>query len=175
MLPFVFVLAQSPRASAQQPHFSYSPNFCSIWNTFPSANLPSGDSVLGAITAINANDMWAVGNSFDGTNRHTLIEHWNGASWSIVASPDSGTQPNNFLTAVDTSGGSVWAVGFSASANPFDPQSKTLGKKLNGGSWNLMASPNPTMPGGGESANELFGVGVAGPSDVWVVGKTNDF
>ncbi len=65
--------------------------------------------------------------------------------------------------------------GFSASANPFDPQSKTLVEKLNGGSWSLVASPNPTMPGGGESANELFGVGVAGPSDVWVVGKTNDF
>src|SRR4030095_6398891 len=53
--------------------------------------------------------------------------------------------------------------------------SKTLVEKLNGGSWNLMASPNPTMPGGGESANELFGGGGPGPSDVWVVGKTNDF
>ena len=38
-----------------------------------------------------------------------------------------------------------------------------------------MDSPNPTMPGGGESANELYGVGVAGTNDVWVVGKTNDF
>ncbi|HEY4228680.1 MAG TPA: hypothetical protein VGO79_00840 [Thermoanaerobaculia bacterium] len=174
-LAVVAVLALSSNASAQQPHFSYSPNFCQIWNTFPSANRPSGDSVLGAITAVSANDLWSVGSSFDGTSRHTLAEHRTGGSWSIVTTPD-GAQPNSFLTAVDSKGaGNVWAVGFSASANPFDPQSTTLVEAWSGTSWSVVDSPNPTMPGGGDSTDELYGVGVAGPGDVWVVGKTANF
>ncbi len=119
--------------------------------------------------------MWSVGSSFDGTDRHTLAERWTGGSWNIVATPD-GPQPNSFLTAVDSKGaGNVWAVGFSASANPFDPQSTTLVETWSGTSWSVVDSPNPTMPGGGESTDELFGVAVAGPGDVWAVGKTADF
>ncbi|HEY1253071.1 MAG TPA: hypothetical protein VGH97_17960 [Thermoanaerobaculia bacterium] len=164
-----------PAIAAAQPHLGYSPHFCQIWNTFPSANLQSGDSVLGAVTAISASNQWAVGNSFDGTHRHTLAEHGNGGGWAIVATPD-GSQPNSFLLAVDAKGaGNVWAVGFSASENPFDPQSTTLVESWSGTSWGIVDSPNPTMPGGGESTNELYGVGVAGPNDVWVVGKTADF
>ena len=175
VLCLVFLLGFPALAAAQPPHFGYSPHFCSIWNTFPSANLASGDSTLGAITAISASDMWSVGSSFDGTDRHTFAERWTGGSWNIVATPD-GPQPNSFLTAVDSKGtGSVWAVGFSASANPFDPQSTTLVETWNGTSWSVVNSPNPTMPGGGESTDELFGVGVAGPGDVWAVGKTADF
>jgi len=169
------VLALSSNASAQQPHFGYSPHFCQIWNTFPSANRPSGDSVLSAITAVSSGDLWSVGSSFDGTSRHTLAEHWTGGSWNIVTTPD-GAQPNNLLTAVDSKGaGNVWAVGFSASANPFDPQSTTLVETWSGTSWSVVDSPNPTMPGGGDSTDELYGVGVAGPGDVWAVGKTANF
>lgn len=168
-------LAMTFPASAQQPHFGYSPNFCRIWNTFPSANRPSGDNGLGAITAVSAADLWSVGSSSDGTSRHTLAEHWTGGSWNIVATPD-GAQPNSFLTAVDSQGGgNVWAVGFSASANPFDPQSTTLVETWSGTSWSVVDSPNPTMPGGGDSTDELYGVGVAGPGDVWAVGKTANF
>jgi hypothetical protein len=171
----VLLLSGSSSFVAAQSHFGYSPHVCKIWNTFPSANLASGDSTLGAITAVSAGDLWAVGSSFDGSDRHTLAEHWTGGSWNIVTTPD-GSQPWSFLTAVDSKGaGNVWAVGFSASDNPFDPQSTTLVETWSGSSWTVVGSPNPTMPGGGESTNELYGVGVAGPGDVWAVGKTADF
>jgi hypothetical protein len=161
-------------AAAQAPHYGYSPHFCQTWSHPASENVENNDTVLGAVTAVSASNLWAVGNSFDGTARHTLAENWNGAAWTIVPTPD-GSQPNSLLTAVDSRGPNVWAVGFSASANPFDPQSTTLVEKWNGTGWELVPSPNPTMPGGGESTDELYGVGVAGSSDVWVVGKTADF
>jgi hypothetical protein len=43
---------------------------------------------------------------------NTLIEQWNGASWSVVASPNVGSQ-DNFLhgVAAITSSSNVWAVG----------------------------------------------------------------
>ncbi|MEP6993178.1 MAG: hypothetical protein ABI968_01560 [Acidobacteriota bacterium] len=168
------VLALTPAVGTAQPTFGYSPRFCQIWNVAPSANLPSGDSSLGAIAAVTPNDMWAVGSSLDGS-RHTLTEHWNGTAWSIVASPD-GPQPTNFLMAVDAlSTGDVWAVGFSASANPFDPQSKTVVEHWNGAGWGVVPSPNPPLPRGFESSNELFGVAAASPNDVWAVGHTYDF
>ena len=178
-LPSILLLLciLAPAAAWAQPRFQYRPRGCNpFWNAVPSANLPSGDSSLGSLAAISATDIWAVGSSVDGQGgRHTLTQHWDGLDWTIVASPD-GVQPTNFLTAVGALGtGEVWAVGFSASSNPFDPQSKTLTEKWNGASWDVVDSPNPPMPGGGESANELYGVGVAGTDDVWVVGKTNDF
>jgi hypothetical protein len=174
-LPAALVAFALPLAAAAQfPHYGYSPHFCQTWELSGEENVIDDDTVVGAITALSGSDMWTVGNSFDGTSRHTLAEHWNGGSWNIVPTPD-GAQPNSVLTAVDSRGVSVWAVGFSSSANPFDPQSTTLVEKWNGTSWEIVDSPNPTMPGGGESTNELFGVGVAGPGDVWVVGKTADF
>ena len=59
--------------------------------------------------------MWAVGYTIttDGTNQpdRTLIEHWNGSTWSVVASPNVGGN-DNLLNGV-AAAGDVWAVGSS--------------------------------------------------------------
>jgi hypothetical protein len=70
---------------------------------------------LNAVTAVAANDIWAVGEVQSLTGPYglsTLIEHWNGNSWSIVPSPTpTGTLPT--LTAVAHRGPSdVYAVGW---------------------------------------------------------------
>ena len=45
-----------------------------------------------------------------GTNRNSLILHWDGTQWAQVASPNPG--PDNFLYAVAASSPSnAWAVG----------------------------------------------------------------
>ena len=97
-------------AAAQAPHYGYSPHFCQTWSHPASENVENDDTVLGAVTAVSASNLWAVGNSFDGTARHTLAENWNGAVWTIVPTPD-GAQPNSLLTAVDSRGPNVWAGG----------------------------------------------------------------
>jgi len=85
------------------------------WNgsTFSVASTPtvSGRNVdIWGAAAVNANDVWAVGN-VESPDR-TFTMNWNGASWSIVASPNRGTRSNVLDAAVTIPGTTnVWAVG----------------------------------------------------------------
>ena len=40
--------------------------------------------------AIASDDVWAVGLHYKGGSARTLIEHWDGAAWSVVDSPNGG-------------------------------------------------------------------------------------
>ena len=44
-------------------------------------------AVLFGVAALSANDVWAVG---DQIPAGSLIEHWDGISWSVVTSPNNG-------------------------------------------------------------------------------------
>jgi hypothetical protein len=70
----------------------------------PSPQIPAG---LGAAAAISASDIWAVGGA-SGFPSMPIAEHFDGTSWSIVATP-SGVSSLNGLTAL--SDGTVVAVG----------------------------------------------------------------
>jgi hypothetical protein len=59
------------------------------WRVVPSPNVGMGANRLTAVTATSANDIWAAGSYEDAPNHtETLIEHWDGNSWSIVPSPN---------------------------------------------------------------------------------------
>lgn len=79
--------------------------------------MPGENTSLGAVAEVSPHDVWAVGYEQRGTTTRTLIEHWNGASWSVVPSPD--VQPNmdsNALSRVAAvAPNDVWAVGNSES------------------------------------------------------------
>src|SRR5262249_19043605 len=63
-------------------------------------------SELDGIAAISANNLYAVGSALG----ETLIEHWDGTSWSVISSPNPGQF--NFLFAVTAlSTGTAVAVG----------------------------------------------------------------
>src|SRR5438034_3887702 len=74
------------------------------WSIVPSPN-PTVYNELRAVTAAALNDVWAVGYHFVSSlnpqvlGQQTLIEHWDGTSWSIVPSPNVGTH-DNLLQAV---------------------------------------------------------------------------
>jgi hypothetical protein len=93
-----------------------------------------------------------------------LIEHWNGTSWSIVPSPNSGSGFNTLYSVAASSSSDVWAVG----AYDSGAGVRTLTLHWDGNSWNTVPSPNP--PGG---YNEFYGVATAGPNDAWAVGYYN--
>jgi hypothetical protein len=67
------------------------------WTVVPSPN-PSeradADNVLRGVAAVGPNDIWAVGmyqNEQTQIHQHrTLVEHWNGSSWSLIAAPSPG-------------------------------------------------------------------------------------
>ena len=146
----------------------------SSWQVVPSPSPSAYGNSLTAIAAVSASDAWAVGmqTTFYGTD--TLIEHWNGTNWSVVASPNPIAPDQrgygNFLTGVSAlSASDVWAVGSYYSGADF--QSKTLAIHWNGAQWNVIPTPNPGTPGGdtfGDS--KLLAVTALAPNNIWAVG-----
>jgi hypothetical protein len=83
------------------------------WSIVSSPNAGLNSSLNG-IAAISANDIVAVGTlttSSTGTTG-TLIEQWNGTSWTIISSPSPGGRDNTLSGVTDQSDGTVVAVGF---------------------------------------------------------------
>ncbi len=68
------------------------------WSVVASPNATPGNNELHAVASISANDVWAVGTSENTLgNDQTLILHWDGTVWSIVASPTTGMVEGNLL------------------------------------------------------------------------------
>jgi hypothetical protein len=81
------------------------------WSVVASPN-PSSSADLAGVAAVSANDVWAVGGYFDETAQvlRTLVEHWDGAAWEVVASPNVPPSDNR-LNAVAALPARQWAVG----------------------------------------------------------------
>lgn len=137
----------------------------SQWSVVPSPN-PWFDSYLNSIAVLSTKNAWAVG-EFD-TSAHgvaqTLIEHWNGSRWSIVPSPNVGSNPSYLQAVSARSATDIWAVGSYGAAFT----TNTLIEHWNGASWSIVPSPN-----GGPSANMLYGV-KSSTSGAWAVGSYSD-
>jgi hypothetical protein len=143
----------------------------SAWSIVPSRNATASNLLTG-VTAVAANNVWAVGYTIttDGTNEpdRTLVEHWNGSAWSIVASPSPAS--NDTLTGVAArSASDVWAVGTRQDHSGAIPINRTLTEHWNGSAWSVVASPNV-----GSNDNLLNAV-AAVPGDVWAVGSSEVF
>jgi hypothetical protein len=141
------------------------------WSVVPSPNVgTSSHNYLYSVAVTSSSDVWAVGFYYDtsrGGASSTLVMRWNGTNWNTVPSPNMGNS-NNFLNGVAVASPSdVWVVGY------YNDTSRgalsTLVMRWNGTSWNTVPSPNA-----GSNHNYLWGVAVASPSDVWVVGYYND-
>ncbi len=133
------------------------------WSVVSSPNTGTGHNYLNGIGVVSANDVWAVGGYYNGSTYHyqTLVEHWNGTSWSVVASPNAGTGDNRLLAVGVVSVNDVWAVGYYGGSSAY----KTLVEHWDGTSWSVVASPNPVT-----GDNRLDGVAVVSANDVWAVG-----
>jgi hypothetical protein len=127
-----------------------------------------------AVVALSPTDVWAVGKKQADVNHlirfTTAIEHWNGTSWSNVASPTTGLNTSlNGIAAI--SANDILAVGAGTSTTG---ASTTLVEQWNGTSWSIISSPNP-----GDFANGLSGVTALSDGNVAAVGfqesATNGF
>lgn len=143
----------------------------SNWTLLPTPQPGTGPNELNGADGVASDDVWAVG-AYAATSAgryKTLVEHWDGSRWHVVASPNAGTDAaKNTLTSVNAlSRTSAWAVGsYRIPASPgTDSVRKTLIERWDGTSWSVVSSPNPAPLG-----NSLLGVAAAGPNDVWAVG-----
>ena len=120
-------------------------------------------SFLSAVTCASASDCWAVGYYYNELNAQTLIEHWDGTSWSVVLSPNSSLTQDNLLSGVTcVSGSECWAIGFYHSGSAW----QTLIQRWNGTLWTIVTSPNTSA----SQDNFLYGITCASASDCWAVG-----
>ena len=90
---------------------------------------PRWDDTFVGVTVISPEDVWAVGR----TGLSTLTEHWDGAVWSVVPSPDANPNPqprrrdqNQLLAAAQVSSDDVWAVGYFYESDGFTQRTLIL-------------------------------------------------
>jgi hypothetical protein len=129
------------------------------WQRMGSRNRPGATDLYG-IAARAAGDVWAVGSSSDDgfQTTSTLIEHWNGASWRIVRSPNP-DQFQNELTHVSAGrDGSLFATGHTSTG--------TLLMRLLNGRWRTVATPAVA----GYGSTFLEGLAVRSAHNVWLAG-----
>ncbi|HUZ34995.1 MAG TPA: hypothetical protein VMV17_01545, partial [Streptosporangiaceae bacterium] len=119
----------------------------------------AGNSLLAVALTSRCNG-WAAGDYWNGAKNQTLIDHWNGTSWSVQTSPNAGSQGNELFAVAAVSASDAWAVGLYAST-----VEQTLILHWNGSSWQIQSSPNA-----GTSYNELFAVAAPSASSAWAVG-----
>ena len=134
----------------------------SKWGLVPSVN-PTGmyDSLF-SVTAVSANDVWAVGGShtFNNSNDNTLIEHWNGTQWNV----DSNTLIPGGLNAVAAvSANDVWAVGATDGTNY-----KPFAEHWDGTQWSVVSVPTKSGTTG-----VFTGLTIVSTSNIWAVGYLN--
>jgi hypothetical protein len=116
------------------------------WGRVNNPNPPTATTVyLRSVDGTAPNDVWAAGWYIDpSTGQKALVEHWDGATWSIPSIPEPFQAPKlNGLGVAPGSG--AWAVGSQLPSGSQDTQ--TLTEWWDGTSWSIVASANmPDRP-----------------------------
>ncbi len=136
------------------------------WRVVHSTNPGSAQNNLHAVAATSATDAWAVG-SF--SNKHldlqgakALIEHWNGSTWSVVASPTTPLGDSELDGVAAISPTDAWAVGDMFKEGAYIGQ--TLIEHWNGTAWAVVTSPSFA------NGAQLTAVAALSATDIWAVG-----
>ena len=133
------------------------------WRVVPSPNR-SKYNALGGVSCVSASACTAVGWHGPGapTGPSTLVESWNGATWSVVPSPNPVAGGGGILSGVScVSASACTAVGTADGG--------TLVESWNGATWSVVPSPNPA-PGGALYNNVLDEVSCVSSSACTAVG-----
>ena len=97
------------------------------------------DNTLSSVSCVGPSACTAVGSGNTVTARQTLIEQWNGASWSIVPSPNPSTSQSGELDAVSCVGASFCMA---AGDNSNGTNDVPLAEEWNGSVWSIVPTPD---------------------------------
>jgi hypothetical protein len=146
------------------------------WSVVSSPNAGFGFNALTGVAALSPNNVWAVGYFTEEVNStrpaKTLIEHWDGSSWKIVASPNVGPnsqyQSNQLYGITAVSANNIWAYGSYFAADGSGQQSNLV-LHWDGSSWKIVPSPSPVN--GSFRSDILFGGTLISPNNLLLVGN----
>jgi hypothetical protein len=140
------------------------------WTPVQSPSPGSVDNQLYGISAVDANDIWAVGYSTSSTGNanQTLIEHWTGTAtgWTPVQSPNPGSGINQLNDVEAITADNVWAVGYSSGTSSPAPQTLTEHWTGTATGWTPVQSDNQPS-----AVNQLWGIAAVAATDIYAVGS----
>ena len=134
----------------------------SIVNTPNEGSAPNNE--LNGLSCLTSSNCIAVGdyNLDNSTGSKTLVEQWNGSSWSITNSPNiSGNSGDQLNSVYCTSSSNCWAVGGGEGYG-----TPAVIEQWNGSSWSLETS-------GVASVGKFLGITCTSSSNCWAVGDAN--
>ena len=135
-----------------------------VWKIVTSPNKGSDANTLHGVSAVNANNVWAVGIIGPEPGEGMLIEHWNGTKW-VLSTPGPIDTPGALDDVDAISASNVVAVGHRAIT-----AAATLVERFDGQSWTAETSADP----GGAAGSELWGVSAPSAGAQWAVGDLTD-
>jgi hypothetical protein len=132
------------------------------WKIVSTPSLNDGiapQNFLTGVTSAGTNDVWASGYE-DNVNSQNFAKpymaHWDGNTWTLNLTPNSGGEGNRLRATMALSATDVWAVGQSQKN---DGTILTLTQRFDGTTWKVVPSPDPdsfnnsldslSSPGGG--------------------------
>jgi hypothetical protein len=144
------------------------------WSIAESPDYPDKiSSIFTSTSYLSPTDVWAVGKAGndlnpDGTMGIPLIQHYDGAQWSIVEAALPANSNVVELNDIETiSPNDVWAVG--SYGNVSSAYTKTLIEHWDGEKWSII--PSPDQPAGSYGSELHALTSVNGKSnDIWAVG-----
>ena len=137
------------------------------WRRVHSPDPQGRGNFLQGVTAITADDAWAVGYTVTGSGvYHALTMHWDGSAWSVVTSPAGDI---NLRAVSASSADDVWAVGLTDECGHGGSRCTTVAMHWDGSNWTLTSTLNPAS----SSVDALLGVAAIGRDDVWAAGTVD--
>lgn len=141
------------------------------WSIVPSPTPPGVTGAgLSGVKTFSATDAWAVGSSFTSiVANSTLIQRWNGTSWSAVPSPNPDPTANILSDVDGAAADDVWAVG-NMGTDGYGGTVAGLVLHWDGSAWSQVSVPG-TVSDGTFNVPTLQDVYARAANDVWIVGR----
>lgn len=107
------------------------------WTRIPSPNVNVNYNTLFGVSATSATNAWAVGCYGNGSScaaNNTLVLHWNGSTWTRVATPHPGATGNRLADVSALSPTAAWTVGATQTS---DGATSMVRMRWDGAQWAL--------------------------------------
>lgn len=149
----------------------------SQWTNVASPSPGRKYNVLTGVSAVSANDVWAVGHQIgaDGVTMQ-LIEHWDGTTWSVVSAPVASKTSSDLTGVAGLAANNVWAVGsFAVAASTSTPSAPLSRRPLiehwDGTAWSVVSAPVPPRAQNEATVSDtLNAVTALSATNIWAVG-----